>query len=133
MRIKTTKFIWSSQGSLGPDLNNEALVEKRQSGFKIKSFSDQLREINRSRYLHDEKKLHDVEIPQKVQSTRDIGLEYAKSIRKPVLKETKSFSRLETSEARVGDLEEIEGLLEGHSRMRAVIRRIRNRHNDCVN
>lgn len=133
MRIKTTKFIWSSQGSLGPDLNNDALVEKRYSGLKIKSFSDQLREINRSRYLKDEKKLHDAEIPQKAQSTREKALEYAKSIRKPVIKDSMSFSGLETGESRVGDLEEIEGLLEEHSRMSAVIRRIRNRHNDCVN
>jgi hypothetical protein len=83
MRIKSSQGAWSQYGGLGPDLDNEDVVNKRAAFLRAKHFSVQLREVNRERILSDSNTSKLDSLAPKAVSNRERAKEFAKTIEKP--------------------------------------------------
>lgn len=69
-------------GKLQPDLNSDDLVQKRANVERIKAFSKNLRDINKTTTKKPEEN-NEGASPKKEKSTRDKALEFAKRVPKP--------------------------------------------------
>jgi hypothetical protein len=128
MRLKNTKSVWYNQGTLGADLENASVVYKRGVVEKMKEFSNHLREHNRRRMLSEVRAPRE-EAEERQPTARERALEFARTIKKPsstTLRFSLPVCAEDTSSFKIDpDLENLERLLEEHSRMEIQVGKIK--------
>ena len=122
--------VWGTYGGLGPDLENDQVINKRAMKSKVGDFSDQLRQINRETILKSMNNscLHDPR--QKEISRREKANQFARSISKPpkrTLKQSSPHSH-PLSTARDRQLDHITTLLHRYEELAKEVNKIKLRY-----
>ena len=129
MRMKNSSGPWARYGGLGADVDNENTVIKRAIHAKVKDFSDQLRDVNRTKIQSETIDTKPKPAPVRPPSNREKALQFAQRIPKPparpVLVSIDSDVPVDPENTKYGYLE---SLLKQHAEMERVIQDVRQRN-----